>query len=106
MQRPTLALIRNGLSVSMAEPAVRLTLPGIDLIVADLRGQPRGRVGGARHIRDWVIYGRPGVIWFGHDLGDSVVGPTRMRSQALTQFARALFDLATNPAPAPAADPR
>lgn len=106
MHRPTLAQLRNGLSVSMADPAVRLTLPGIDLTVADLRGQPRGPVGGARHIRDWVIYGRPGVIWFGHDLGNSVVGPTRMRTLALTQFARALFDLATNPAPAPTADLR
>lgn len=106
MQRPTLAQLRAGLSVSMADPAVRLKLHGIDLDVADLRGQPRGLVGGARHIRDWVIYGRAGVIWFGHDLGNSVVGPARMRSQALTQWARTLFDLAATPAPAPAADER
>ncbi len=98
----TLAQLRAGLSVSMADPTVRLTLPdGREMEVGDLRGQPRGPVGGARHIRDWVIYGRPGTLWAGHDLGNSVVGPCRMRTVALTQFARALFDLAR----APTADP-
>lgn len=98
--RPT--ILRKALSVSMSDPAVRLTLAaqGLDLDIADLRGQPRGLVGGARHIRDWVIYGRPGVIWAGHDLGNTVIGPCRMRTQALTQLARALFDLAAAPAPA------
>lgn len=95
--RPTLRLILSALDCQISQTPVRLRLPGYGL-VAELQTIPCGRHGAALARRQWLMTGRVGVIWFGHDLGLTAVGPFRTHKQAVSAFARRLHQLSREPA--------
>lgn len=97
--RPTLKLIRAALDCQISQTPVRLRLPGYGL-VANLLTRPRGKHGSSLAMREWIVTGRVGVVWFGHDLGLTAVGPFRTHKQAAGAFARVLHQLSRAPVPA------